>query len=117
MKNDLEQAVKNLIKGNISGKIPGLDGSKDYSIVETCMTDVMAIAYNHNIEEVIDDVFLLQVQIGLTSVSKQQIRNRVKESYHLFPVEIKAFCTYVALQKGRSSDEEIIDRVTSILKG
>lgn len=116
MINDLEQEVKTLIKENITEKISALDVQKDFSAVEKCLTDIMAIAYNHNIEEAIDDIYSLQVQIGLMPVSKQQVRNRVNESYQLFPTEIKAFSTFVALQKGVSAEDEILAKVKSILK-
>ena len=119
-RNDLETQVKDLIRSKLKEQITQEDLKQHQhlqteTIINFWLTDIMALAYNLNINSAIKDISDIQKQIPLISVTKSNIENRVKKSSIRFLKEIEAFKTYHKMNLEEQPINEIIKKVKSIL--
>lgn len=93
---EIEGFVKELIRKSISSKLTDTDikerGIAKFDVVESYLTDVMALGYNNNsLELATDDIWEMQSQLTWVSITKLDIAKRVENTSLKFKPEIDCF--------------------------
>ena len=84
-RQDIENVVKELIRNSISLKITDADilgsGVTRFDIIESSLTDIIALGYNNNSKELAtDDIWEFQSQMPWVNTNRKDILKRVELS-------------------------------------
>lgn len=116
--NNTEETIKNLIRESLRKRIEGFgqidNVLNNYELVESWLSDIMALGYNHSdMEAALGDIN--EMRLLLEGEQRfEQLRARLSLTMNRFPDEVMAFQTY-AENRDMDEDESIIANVEEIL--
>lgn len=119
-RQEIESIVKELIRNSISSKLSDTDvkerGVAKFDVVESYLTDVMALGYNNGSKELATgDIWEMQSQMPWVSTTKLDIANRVDKTATKFKTEAESFTLMATGIKSGHTKTTIIDNVKNAL--
>lgn len=116
--NNTEETIKNLIRESLRKRIEGFgqidNVLNNYELVESWLSDIMALGYNHSdMEAALGEIYEMRLLLE-GEQSFEQLRARLSLTMNRFPDEVMAFQTY-AENRDMDEDESIIANVKKIL--
>ncbi|WP_448520732.1 hypothetical protein [Schleiferia thermophila] len=119
-RQEIETTVKDLIRNSISSKITDTDikerGVARFDVIESFLSDIMALGYNNNSKELAtDDIWELQSQMPWINTNREAILKRVGISANKFQTEIDSFIVMVKSISIGDNKQIIIEKVTDTL--
>ncbi len=117
---EIESIVKDLLRKSISSKLTDTDikerGIAQFDVVESYLTDVMALGYNNGSKELATgDIWEMQSQMPWVSTTKLDIANRVDKTATKFKAEAESFTLMVTGIKNGHTKTTIIENIKNAL--